>query len=939
MKSKKIPIIAVAPIITLLIMLVLYALGGIFPFGANSTAAYDGIAQYVPFLSELASKIRDGGSLLFSWRVSNGSNFWSIISYYLASPLNLIAVFFPANRMMDAFSIITLLKPVLIALTFSIFLRYSYKRKDLSVAIFSVLWAMSSFMVECMSFTSWFDAIIYFPLVILGLNRITEGKSAWIYSLFLGLSVASNFYIGWIACIFSVLYFIYLFISDDEVKVEKAASSDEESGEIEDSINIFNVFKNSFLLGSFFKFVASSLLAVGISAIMTLPSFYTLQSTGKGAITNRIFNFGFKDIFGLLASHIFPFEINYSTLTAYDCIFCFSGIVTVILCVAYFFSKKISMRKKLGNLFLILSIWISMLFYDVYNIWHGFGEPAGVMYRFAFVYSFVLLKIAYEAFCEIKNIPVYGIAAGTVFALVCVSSIYFSELFGFFVHSLRLAVILVAFIAVFTALIILISKSDKFKKAFTFSLLICVVVEALALNCKIIDTVEMRENFDESTVVKDFVSTVKDYDNVHFSSKKQTFGDMLMYGALFGYNGYEGYSSTSDGNFGLVMVDMGTYGNRLNQQNGSSEQTPVFNMFFPTEYYIDGTGHLSENQYREKISEKDGYIFYKNNYTMPFMYTVSTNILGWEPYVFPVHVDNINYAAQLLTDTSENIVFYNTNSNFTYENCEHISIIDRFEGNSADGHNHIEENREYLEYIESRMNGWSYKIEDMTKPAYIKYTSVAETNGIMYIYASSNELSDLKVTVNGVEHSYTVFGKDSKCTFEIGEVKKGDIAEISVGGYRENAVQGEDVYALEQGSVTLTAFTVDMDKFESAYNKLDAMSDTEMLEFEDTYVKAKVTSYEDGMLYIPTAYDEGWTITIDGEEVPLYEHESHILMTEISKGEHIVEMKYVPQGFIPGAVITGVSVLILIAWAVISTKRFKKEQESDIIVSNDVNEE
>ena len=54
MKSKKIPIIAVAPIITLLIMLVLYALGGIFPFGANSTAAYDGIAQYVPFLSELA---------------------------------------------------------------------------------------------------------------------------------------------------------------------------------------------------------------------------------------------------------------------------------------------------------------------------------------------------------------------------------------------------------------------------------------------------------------------------------------------------------------------------------------------------------------------------------------------------------------------------------------------------------------------------------------------------------------------------------------------------------------------------------------------------------------------------------------------------------------------------------------------------------------------
>ena len=124
-----------------------------------------------------------------------------------------------------------------------------------------------------------------------------------------------------------------------------------------------------------------------------------------------------------------------------------------------------------------------------------------------------------------------------------------------------------------------------------------------------------------------------------------------------------------------------------------------------------------------------------------------------------------------------------------------------------------------------------------------------------------------------------------------------------------------------------------MDVFEEGYKKLDAMSDTELLEFEDTYVKAKVESFEDGLLYIPTAYDNGWTITIDGNEVPLYEHESHILMTEISKGEHIVEMKYCPQGFVTGAVITGVSIVILIAWAVISKKRNDK-----MAVSENVNE-
>ena len=95
-----------------------------------------------------------------------------------------------------------------------------------------------------------------------------------------------------------------------------------------------------------------------------------------------------------------------------------------------------------------------------------------------------------------------------------------------------------------------------------------------------------------------------------------------------------------------------------------------------------------------------------------------------------------------------------------------------------------------------------------------------------------------------------------------------------------------------------------------------------ILEFDDTYVKAKVNCNTDnGVLYIPMANDLGWSIYIDGEEQPLFMHKSHILMTVIDEGEHTVEMKFVPQGLVPGAIITGCSVLILIAWAVISKKK------------------
>lgn len=945
-KKRQFPFVLIGPIITLCIMLIIYAAAGVFPFGGATTAFSDGIAQYIPFLAELSDKIRNGGSLFFSWHAGNGINFWANIAYYLMSPLNLLAVLFPIERMDDAFSLITLIKPMLMALTFGLYLKYSYKKSDWSTAIFSVLWAMSGFMIGAYFFTSWMDAVIYFPLVILGLKNMMEGKSAWLYSLFLGLTIASNFYIGWMVCIFCIIYFIYCFIADDDVTYEGvSAGADEEQPSDDSSVNIFAVFKNSYLLGSFFKFVFSSLLAGGFSAIMTLPAFMALQKTGKGTVTPETFNVDIEGIAGLLASHIMPFKNNYSTLGARDCIFAFVGIASIILCVSYFFAKGISLRKKFGNLFLLAVFWISIALHDIYFVWHGFGEPVGVMYRFAFIYSFVLLKIAYEAFVNIKNIPIYGILSGTLFSAICISCVYFSNLFNVMFFSSKLIALLAAFTVVFTVLLVLITKKIKLKNTLSVVLLLCVIIESVLLNYGNLNTLLVSENLSENKVVEELTKNTEEYDRVFFQSEKQSYKDMMMYGQIFGFNALESYTSMCDNNFSLTVTDLGSYGNRLNSQNGADEQNPVFNMVFPTDYYIDGSGRLTENSFRQKISETDGYTLFKNNYTMPFMYSVSKDIVEWDPFQFPIHLDNLNAVATALTGTQENIVLYNSPENFVFENCKHISSDERAARTEEENHEHEHSESTndggltYYGYLEERMSGYSYEISDMTKPVYITYDSVAAADGIMYLYVDTNELVDLTVTINGKTTQYYLFGKGDGRTYELGEVKKGDVAEIKIGGYRENGLDGEDIYLMKNGNFTTISYTVDMDKFEKAYQKLDAMSDTEMLEFEDTYVKAKVTSYEDGMLYIPTAYDEGWTITIDGEEVPLYEHESHILMTEISKGEHIVEMKYVPQGFIPGAVITGVSVLILIAWAVISTKRFKKEQESDIIVSNDVNEE
>ncbi|MEI3517967.1 MAG: YfhO family protein [Clostridia bacterium] len=78
-----------------LIMVLAFAATGIYPFGDNQIAVIDMYHQYVPFLGELQYKLQEGGSLFYTWNGAGGSNFWNLVAYYGASPLNLMLVLFP----------------------------------------------------------------------------------------------------------------------------------------------------------------------------------------------------------------------------------------------------------------------------------------------------------------------------------------------------------------------------------------------------------------------------------------------------------------------------------------------------------------------------------------------------------------------------------------------------------------------------------------------------------------------------------------------------------------------------------------------------------------------------------------------------------------------------------------------------------------------------
>ena len=87
-----------------------FALTGIFPFGENQITIIDMYHQYVPFLSELQYKLHHGGSLFYSWDGAGGFNFWNLLSYYGASPLNLLLFLFPEKLIVEGVTVLLLIK-------------------------------------------------------------------------------------------------------------------------------------------------------------------------------------------------------------------------------------------------------------------------------------------------------------------------------------------------------------------------------------------------------------------------------------------------------------------------------------------------------------------------------------------------------------------------------------------------------------------------------------------------------------------------------------------------------------------------------------------------------------------------------------------------------------------------------------------------------------
>ena len=75
------------------------------------------------------------------------------------------------------------------------------------------------------------------------------------------------------------------------------------------------------------------------------------------------------------------------------------------------------------------------------------------------------------------------------------------------------------------------------------------------------------------------------------------------------------------------------------------------------------------------------------------------------------------------------------------------------------------------------------------------------------------------------------------------------------------------------------------------------------------------------MFYTSISYTKGWKAYVDGKETEITPVGNAMLAFPLTKGEHHIELKYIPEGFIPGVICTLLALAIFIVLIILAPKR------------------
>lgn len=820
------------------------------PFGDITILRMDLYHQYGPLFAELRDRLVSGGSLLYSWQSGGGGSFLGNFFNYLSSPLSLLVLFFKHINITDAIALIIILKCALSAASFTYYLKASdeFKKHNPITAGFGLLYAFSGYFIAYYWNVMWLDGMLLLPLIVLGIERIVNDKSPKLYVVTLALLIISSYYMGFMACIFAVLYALTYYFGK------------------------YGFEKHLIRAGG--NFICFSILAAGISAVCLYPTLHTLKACSATSGTFPSDASTYFNIFDFLANHMASLEptIRSSGEDVLPNIYC--GIATVMLAILYLYIKSIPIKEKISRALLLVFLFLSFDINVLNYIWHGFHFPNDLPYRFSFMYSFVLLTVAFKALIrirELKGKDLLNIGLGT-----CVFIVLLEELGSKNVNTATIIVSLV--FAVLYTIVLSLLNNKKFLASSVACLLFCCMFAEIAIaNTDHYDIDQPKTNYaSDYTDFREIKNKLDEREGNDFYRMELTDLRTRMDPSWYSYNGVSAFSSMAYEKTANLQYNLGMFGNYINSYT-YNPQTPVYNAMFGIKYLVNNSEKIKLNdKIYTQVASNEKFTAYENKYSLPIAFCVSNNIENWNSSFnnpFETQADFIEKA------TGVSGVFDTLlPTEINYSNLNEFGDDEIMTGN----------------YMFSKTS--------VGESSSFTLTITPEKDQNVYVYVKSDDVDT--ITVRDLDGNLQIDQDvDEEYILDIGECKANKPIFI-------------DIPVAETASGYVDAFVVGLNtkKFEEAY-KIMKSGSINMTEFSDTKFKGTVDAAEDCILYTSVNFDDSWEIMVDGKALTyddVIQIGDALFGIKLTAGEHKIIFDYQPKGLKQGAIISVISAALVI---------------------------
>ena len=840
--------IIAAFVLPFVIMGISFASFEVYPFGDKQILVTDFWQQYYPFYCDFYDKLHEGSSMLWSWGTGLGTNYIALISYYLASPLNLLFIFVPKEFLIEALTVFLMIKIGCAGMFTAVFLRNVFKRNDFSIVFFSLLFSLSAFTMGYYWNIIWFDAVALFPLVVSGAYSLLVDGKYRTYVIALALTMITNYYIGFFVCIFMVIVFIAVMV------ISKPG------------------------LKAFFTRLVSmagfSLLALCIGMLFMLPAVFALQNTHSMENTmplfTDIYDWKYDEKLLQYISDILGNTVTFTKPTDKEGlpnIYC--GFICVLLSVFFYRCRKIALREKIVSICVLVFFMYCCVFKLPNFIIHGFHLPNMLPYRFSFLISFVLVCMAYRAFLLLDEMDFFDLFIMAVTASVFIVFAYVGpQTVNPDTQETDTTAVIATCAATVAYLAIIALKNVKLlpKQTAAWGIFVVILAEMISGAFLGVKTVRVTSRYgypDQNESIQQLKQNIESNDNSPFYRMEMQQNYTINDSSIYGYKGVSLFSSTVNESVTNFVNEMGMIGWDAGNRYYYCETSPLTSSILNINYMLARRSEAENKRNWNFIEATGGANSYKNNTPLALGFMTKSALSD-----FDYKLDK--NGGEVSTPFDAQNSFFTKATGINKDIFIPMTAVPLSTG-----------------FPVSILDNYKYYCDATSDSGTLTLTyTVSNDNTPVYAYTRCENCENNCVNIlgaSGIDKRYEI---RFPYIISVGVFNKGEKVKIKI------------PYSLgTSGNCNVWVCEFDEDLYKQGYEELnDELYN--ITEFNTSEISGSINVKDDGLMFTSIPYEEGWNAYVDDVEAEIVPVANNAMVAlNLTRGEHKVVFRYFPKGF------------------------------------------